>query len=202
VKRRQPPPVDARGAVQSVRRSVLLEYVTVGWNAAGSAVSLTTAAVTGSPALTGLGLASLVGIIEGWTIIIQLKGTTQRTRRSAQRLIGFAFLAIAACLLTQSMWVITGTRRPEPWGGGLAWSASSFVVMLLLARGEQSLGRRLGHHALVVGAKFRLVSAAVAGAVTLGLGANEAFAWWWADPAAALVIVACSLHLGLATLET
>jgi divalent metal cation (Fe/Co/Zn/Cd) transporter len=202
VKGREPPAVDATDTAELLRRGVLLEYVTMAWNSIGSAITLTIAAATDSPALAALGLASLAGIIEAWIVLIKLKGAPPNTQQSARRLMGFAFLAIAACLLTLSMWVVTGTRTPEPSGGGMAWSAASIVVMLLVAHCERSLGRRLGHRALANGARFRVVSAALAAAVTLGLGANAAFAWWWADPAAALVVAACSLHLGLATLET
>jgi divalent metal cation (Fe/Co/Zn/Cd) transporter len=197
----QPPTVDARDSVGLLRRGMRFEYLTLCWNMIGTAISLAAAVAAHSPALVGFGLASLIGTFASVIVVRKLTGENRERERRTQRLIGYAFLALVMYLLTQSMWVLTGTTRPEAPGLGLIWLAASFVVMLLLARGKRATGRRLGEPVLIAEATATLFNALLAGTVLAGLAANASLGWWWADPVAALMIVVYGLHHGLAALE-
>ena len=85
---------------------------------------------------------------------------------------------------------------------GTVWVALTVAVMLSLAVGKHSVGAQLGNPALVTEAKVTLIDALLAAAVLLGLLANAALGWSWADPAAALVIVYYAVREGIEALTT
>jgi divalent metal cation (Fe/Co/Zn/Cd) transporter len=69
--------------------------------------------------------------------------------------------------------------------------------MPLLARAKQRVGRRLNSAATVSEGGQNMICAYLSLALLVGLGANALFGWWWADPAAALVIAAVAVREGL-----
>lgn len=62
--------------------------------------------------------------------------------------------------------------------------------MPLLARAKRNVGRRLNSSATVSEASQNMIGAYLSVALLAGLLANALAGWWWADPAAALVIAA------------
>ena len=69
--------------------------------------------------------------------------------------------------------------------------------MPLLARAKRRVGRQLGlaRHREAK-ATQNMLCAYLSIALLVGLGANALFGWWWADPAAALVIAAVAAREG------
>ena len=63
-----------------LRRGLLLEYVTLGWNVVGTVVILAAATMADSVALAGFGLDSLIEIGASTVVIWQLRGTAGQTR--------------------------------------------------------------------------------------------------------------------------
>lgn len=173
-----------------LRRGLWLEYATLGWNVVGSAVVLGAAVLAGSVALAGFGLDSLIEIFASIVVVWQLTGsaTPQRERR-AMKLIGAAFFALAVYVLAQSSYTVLTQTHPATSPGGIAWLALTFVAMLALAWSKARTGQALQNPVLQTEARVTLVDAYLAAAVLAGLVLNALLGWWWADPAAGLVIV-------------
>jgi divalent metal cation (Fe/Co/Zn/Cd) transporter len=68
--------------------------------------------------------------------------------------------------------------------------------MFALAAGKRATGRALGNRVLQTEARVTLIDGLLAAAVLTGLILNAALGWWWADPAAAFVIVYYGLREG------
>jgi divalent metal cation (Fe/Co/Zn/Cd) transporter len=68
--------------------------------------------------------------------------------------------------------------------------------MLALAAGKARTGRALDNRVLQTEGRVTLIDGYLAAAVLLGLLANAALQWWWADPVAGLVIVYYGLREG------
>ena len=173
-----------------LRRGLALEYATLGWNVIGVGVLATAAIAAGSVALAGFGVDSLIEILASTVVIWQLRGADQpqRTRR-ALRVIALAFAALAAYITVQSIVVFAAGSHPGRSVAGAAWLAVTAAVMFALAYGKADTGRRLGNPVLRTEARITLIDGALACAVLTGVLLNAAFGWWWADPAAALVLV-------------
>jgi divalent metal cation (Fe/Co/Zn/Cd) transporter len=69
--------------------------------------------------------------------------------------------------------------------------------MPLLARAKRDVGRKLSSSAAVSEAGQNMICAYLSVALLAGLLANALAGWWWADPAAALVITAVAAKEGL-----
>jgi len=94
-----------------------LEYVTLGWNVVGSVVVLTAAALARSVALAGFGLDSLIEIVASLVVVWQLRGVAQGRDARALRIIGIAFVLLAAFIAAQSSYVLATGFRPHRSSG-------------------------------------------------------------------------------------
>jgi divalent metal cation (Fe/Co/Zn/Cd) transporter len=178
-----------------LRRGLLLEYTTLGWNVVGTTVVIAAAIRARSVALAGFGLDSLIEIFASVIVVWQLRGAADRDReRRALRLISFAFFALVAYVLAQSAYTLTTGQHPTPSIGGLVWLAATVLAMSLLAWGKYVTGRGLNNQVLMTEARVTLVDAYLAAAVLVGIGLNAALGWWWADPLSGLAIVYYGFH--------
>jgi divalent metal cation (Fe/Co/Zn/Cd) transporter len=172
------------------RRGLWLEYATLAWNVVGSVLVLTAAVVARSVALAGFGLDSLIEIVASLVVVWQLQEmqAIERERR-ALRVIGVAFLLLAVYVTAQSIYVLVSGVRPHHSLVGIVWLALTAAAMFALAAGKRATGRALGNRVLQTEARVTVIDGLLATGVLIGLILNAALGWWWADPAAAFVIV-------------
>lgn len=109
----------------------------------------------------------------------------------------FAFFALAAYTIVGSTLSLTGVTTPESSNVGIVLAAVSVVVMPFLSVLERRTGRELGSATVVADSKQTLICSLLSAAVLLGLVANAAFGWTWADALAALVIGAFAIREGI-----
>ena len=179
----------------------MLELVTLAWNVVGLIV-LTVAAVTAhSVALAGFGLDSLIEIGASTVVLWELSGTGEQRQRRALRLIALAFLALAAYITIQSLVVLVVGYHAQHSPLGITWTAITATVMFALAAGKARTGRLLSNPVLITEGRVTTIDALLAVAVLIGLVLNAALGWWWADPAAGLVIVYYALRESTAILS-
>lgn len=172
-----------------LRRGLLLEYITLGWNVVGTVVVIAAAVAAHSVALAGFGLDSLVEIGASTVVIWQLRGIHDKREQRALRLISVAFFALAFYILGQSARTFLLRVHPSTSPLGILWLALTLVAMLALAAGKHTTGTALNNQVLKTEARVTLVDAYLAASVLLGLVLNALCGWWWADPLASLVIV-------------
>ncbi|MGI8624225.1 MAG: cation transporter, partial [Solirubrobacteraceae bacterium] len=87
----------------------------------GAIVLVPTAAATGSVALAGFALDSVLEIGASGVVIWELAGNDDARRDRALRLIGYAFALLAAYLVTQSTIALATGHRPDASDIGLTW---------------------------------------------------------------------------------
>jgi len=109
--------------------------------------------------------------------------------RRALRLIAVAFVALTGYLLAQTIVVLAAGYHPRPSLLGIAWASLTAAAMFALALGKDRTGRDLANPALTTESRVTVIDGLLACAVLLGLVLNAGAGWWWADPAAGLVIV-------------
>jgi divalent metal cation (Fe/Co/Zn/Cd) transporter len=185
-----------------LRRGVLLEAATLAWNVAGVFVLAAAAIAARSVALAGFALDSLIEIVASTVVIWELTGQGRGRERPALRIIGGAFLALAAYIAAQAAYVLWVGRHPGHSPLGIAWTALTCAVMLVLAAAKHRTGHALGNLVLVTESRVTLVDAALAAAVLSGLVLNAAAGLWWADPLAGFVLVVYGVREGRAALRS
>jgi divalent metal cation (Fe/Co/Zn/Cd) transporter len=180
----------------TVRTSMGLEWLTLLWNVVGVAVLAYAAYRARSVALAGFGIDSLVEIGASVVVLWELRGIPGTRRAHGLRLIGLAFILLAVYLAVQSLIVIASGFHPLHSSLGIAWTAVTAGVMWILSRAKRVVGRALENPVLIAEGRVTMVDAILAAAVLAGLSLNAGLGWWWADPAAGLVIFAYAAKEG------
>ena len=175
-----------------------LEYGTIAWNIAESAITVGLGIAAGSLALIGFGTDSLVEIFASLVIVWHMvpghsSDSPQRTA-TALRLVGTAFLLLAMLLAAFSVRDLATGRRPEESIWGIAFLALTVAVMFSLAFAKRRIAEKLDSAPLRAEATMSLLDGFLATATLLGLAMNAWFGIWWADPAAALVISVAAIN--------
>jgi divalent metal cation (Fe/Co/Zn/Cd) transporter len=194
-----PPTVDS--ASRLLRAGYVLEGITLGWNVVGIVVLAVAAIAARSVALGGFGLDSLIEIGASTVVLWELSGAGEERQRKALRVIGLAFVILAAYLAAQSTYVLATGYHPRHSTVGIVWTAVTAVVMFGLAAGKTRVGRALNNPVLRTEGRVTLVDALLATAVMAGLALNAGLGWWWADPLAGYVILFYGLKEGGAALR-
>jgi divalent metal cation (Fe/Co/Zn/Cd) transporter len=185
-----------------VRRGLALNYLTLGYNTIEAIVSVAAGLVAGSVALVGFGVDSGIEVTASVAAQWRLRADFDRARRErveqvTRRVIGASFLALAAYVAVDSLTTLWKREPPAPSTVGLVILILSALVMPALARAKRQVAHALQSRALEADASQTSLCAYLSVIALVGVGLNAAFGWWWADPAAALVMVPIIAREGL-----
>jgi divalent metal cation (Fe/Co/Zn/Cd) transporter len=183
--------VDARPAV--VRRARVLNRITIGWNLVEGVVAVVAGVAAGSLSLIGFGLDSGIEVsastILAWRLYRERRGGCMADDdRLATRAIASSFLALTAYVWVEGARDLAGGNQAEVSVVGLVLVSVSVVMMPFLARAKRRLAPALGSRAAISEANQTMLCALLSGVVLVGLALNALAGWWWADPAAGIVI--------------
>jgi divalent metal cation (Fe/Co/Zn/Cd) transporter len=106
----------------------------------------------------------------------------------ALRIVGACFLALAAYVAFEAVAHLVTRADASRSAAGMVLTGASIVVMPLLARAKRRVGAALGSGALRADARQSDFCAYLSAIVLAGLLLDAALGWWWADPAAALLM--------------
>lgn len=176
-----------------------MEYFTLGWNVTEAAVAITAGLFAGSIALVGFGADSVVESLSSLILLWHFRSHEhdERRERLALRLVGACFLILAAYVAYDAAHTLIRHEPPEASWVGVALSILSLIVMPLLARAKRRVAARLNSAALAADSRQTDLCAYLSAILLGGLVLNAAWGWWWADPAAALVMVPIILREGV-----
>ena len=180
--------------LQYVQRGKRLQYFTLFWNSLEAIVAVGAGLVSGSAALVGFGIDSVIEVTSGAASLWRLHSESsdarrERAERITLRAVGSCFLALAAYVLTDAIAMLRSGEAPEESPVGIAIATASLVVMPLLARAKRKVAAGLGSAALHADARQTDFCLYLSAILLAGLALNAAFGLWWADPAAALIMV-------------
>ncbi len=186
-----------------VRRGRMLAWFTIVWNTIEGVASIAAGIAAGSIALIGFGVDSYVEVFAGSVIIWRLSkeqhgdAVSEVAEQRAVRLIALTFLFLAVGVGVESIRRLVSGERPDESWFGIGLAVVSLVIMPLLARAKKRVGERLGSRAVTADATETMLCVWLSAILLVGLGANAAFGWWWADPLAALGVVYVAAREGI-----
>jgi divalent metal cation (Fe/Co/Zn/Cd) transporter len=180
-----------RGAL--VERGRRLEHFTLAWNGFEAAVALISGIVAVSVALVGFGLDSVVETVSAGILLWRFRADAdverrERSERTAGRLVGVCFLLLAAYVAIESARTLWIKALPERSVPGILIAAAAVIVMPLLARAKRRAAAQLGSSALHADSRQADFCAYLSAILLVGLLLHALLGWWWADPAAALIM--------------
>ncbi|MDX6671982.1 MAG: hypothetical protein QOI91_2345 [Solirubrobacteraceae bacterium] len=176
-----------------MRRARLLAWLGLGWHLVEAAVAIFAGVVAGSVALIGFGADSLIEAAAGIVVIWLMAGgrsASPGSERRAQQLIASSFVVLAGYIGVESIRDFVAGHHPDASWVGIGLSVVTLATMPPLARAKRRVAEGLGSSATASESRQTMLCAYLSAALLAGLLANAALGWWWADPAAALVIAA------------
>jgi divalent metal cation (Fe/Co/Zn/Cd) transporter len=189
--------------VRHLDRGLLLEYASLGYNALEAIVGITFGLAASSVALIGFGLDSVVEASSAAILVWRLRAerfggrASEEVERRAVRLVALAFFALASYVGVRAIVDLVVGAEPEESIPGIALAIVSLVVMPLLVRAKRSAAENLGSRSLAADSKQTALCTVLSGFLLVGLAANAALGWWWADPLAGLAIAAFAVKEGV-----
>ena len=177
------------------RKALLLSYFTVGYNAVECLLALLAGYLSGSIALVGFGLDSLLESLSGGVMLWRFyphRGWSEaeevRLERRAVKIISYTFFILAVYIFYESAEKLILAKIPRPSLLGLAVALASSIVMPALYLVKFRTGESLGSVSLQADATQSLACGALSLALLIGLGLNYLFGLWQADPVIGLLI--------------
>ena len=170
------------------------------WHFVEFAIAVGAGVAAGSIALVGFGIDSLIECLAGFIIIWRFAGRrslSETAERRAQQLIAASYAILVVYIVVETTRSLVGGEQPEASWVGIGLAAFTAPTMPLLARAKRRVGHQLGSAATVSEAEQNQICAYLSIALLVGLLANALAGWWWADPAAALVIAAVAAKEGV-----
>jgi divalent metal cation (Fe/Co/Zn/Cd) transporter len=183
--------LDRRAVALRGRR---LEYFTIAWNSVEGLVAVVAGALAGSISLVGFGIDSFIEVTSGavllWRMVVDADvRKRERNEKLSLRIVGVSFLALAVYVGYESVSDLVIKKAPEHSIPGIVLACVSLVVMPLLSRSKKRVANELGSSAMHADAKQTDFCVYLSAILLFGLLLNAALGWWWADPAAALIMV-------------
>jgi len=187
-----------------VRRSTILNRLTIAWNAVEGIVAIAAGLAASSASLIGFGLDSGIevsaALVLAWRLRQERHDQCQAPADDiARKLVALSFALLAAFVGVSSILDLVNREAPDPSIPGIVIAALSLVVMPVAAAMKGRLAVALGSQAAVAEAAQTNVCALLSAALLIGLGANAALGWWWADPLGGLFIAAVSAVMAYRT---
>jgi divalent metal cation (Fe/Co/Zn/Cd) transporter len=172
-------------------------------------VAVASGLVAGSVALVAFGLDSAIEIVSATVVLVHLRAViagaapNEDHERRALRVIALTFFALAAYVSISAGIALVRAEHPQVSPVGMAVTAASVIVMPLLALAKRRVAGTLANQEepasaalLTADAAETALCAILSLATLIGVGANAAFSWWWADPVASLVVVYFAIREG------
>jgi|SRR6185503_5191415 len=177
-----------------VRRGILLNYLTIGYNTIEAIVSFAAGLVSGSVALVSFGVDSAIEVTSAGAAQFRLRADVdlarrERVERLTHRVIGFSFLTLAAYVVLDAGRSLFFREAPDRSVVGIVLLVMSVVIMPALARAKRKVATSLGSRALEADATQTSLCAYLSVIALGGVALNAFLGWWWADPVAALAMV-------------
>lgn len=193
------PQVGPEERARLVRRVRLLAWLGNGWHLAEFVIAFVAGLVAASPALISFSLDSLIESLAAFVIIWRFgvsRAHLETVERRAQQLVAASYALLVVYVVFEATRTLIGAHHPETSWVGIGLAAFTAPTMPLLAAAKRRVGRRLNSSATVSEAEQNQICAYLSIALLVGLLANAMLGWWWADPAAALVIAAVAAREG------
>jgi divalent metal cation (Fe/Co/Zn/Cd) transporter len=166
------------------------------WMLVEGGVATVAAIATGSIALLGFGVDSLIELASAAVVIWRfgsLRDSVAAAERTAQKLIAVSFATLAAYLTIDGIHALTvDSHARVTWVGG-AISAGALIAMPLLAQRKHRVARELDSASMSADATQSWLCALAAAVVLVSAAANAMFGWWWLDSIAGLSIAVLAL---------
>ncbi|MEJ7749138.1 MAG: hypothetical protein WKF56_07525 [Candidatus Limnocylindrales bacterium] len=186
-----------------LRRALWLSALSIAWSGIAGSIAVYTALVNGSLSLLGFGADAVIDSLASAALIWRFRVETRQPERAArvetlaERVVGFALIALAISLATAAVGALAAGAHAEGSFASTVLLIASTIVLPPLAVAKYQVARRLQSGALRGDSVLTAVAAVLALISLVSLAASTQLGLWWADAVAALVVAVIILREGL-----
>jgi divalent metal cation (Fe/Co/Zn/Cd) transporter len=186
--------VAASSRVSLIAAALRLSFFTIAWNGLIGASGFVVALFTGSLALAGFALTAVLdssaSAVLVWRFMHERRDplAAERVERRAQAVVAMAMMAVGLYVAVQAVRALAGRSHADESALGFVVATVSVLVLPWLGRQKLRVAAALPSAALRGDGVLTLAAAGLAAITLLALYVSSALGWWWADPAAALII--------------
>lgn len=193
------------GRGEFVRRGILLEYFTIGWNLLEGLIAVGSGIAAGSPSLIGFGFDSFIESTSGFALLWRLRvddeHLRERREQIALRVVGSCFLILAAYVAYDSITTLIYRQSPQRSYVGIGVTLISLIVMPILAHKKRAVAVSIRSKALEADSRQTDLCVYLSAITLGGLVLTATLGWWWADPVAALLMTTIIIKEGIEALR-
>lgn len=187
--------------VVSARR---VSAASAAWTLTASAAAITIGLADESLALVAFGAVQLFDFAADVVLVIHFRAAergqdAEHLERVVLRTVSAGLITVGLAAMVSSIRHLVDHQAAHSSTAAIVLATASLVVLSLLAYRKREIALRLPSRALHADGQLTAVGAVLAAVTLKGAAATAAFDWWWADPAAALLIGAGAIGLGLLT---
>lgn len=197
-------PHDAR-AERLTRRLAVIGFA---WHLIEAVLAIYLGIAAGSIALLAFGLDSVIELFAGAVIIWRMSGVRAQSHahvgaeRRAARMIGVSFYVLAVYVAAHSVYALATSHQAGESIGGIILAIVTVLTMQPLAVAKRRAAQRAQSASAESEAQQTSLCVYLAIVMLAGLVLNAALGWWWADPAAALIIATLAVYEGRKIMRT
>jgi divalent metal cation (Fe/Co/Zn/Cd) transporter len=186
-----------------IRAGRKIEYLSIAWTSLEGAVGVTAGLLAGSVALIGFGIDSIIEVASSVILLWRLSEHPHANERekTAQRLVGICFLALAAYISFDALHDLITHEPPRVSYFGIVYAGACIIVMPLLAGAKRRAAAKLNSDAFHADSHQSDICAYLSVILLIGLALNALIGWWWADPVAALCMLPVIIKEGISGLR-
>jgi divalent metal cation (Fe/Co/Zn/Cd) transporter len=184
------------------RQVRLLSWGTLVWLAFDGAIGMTAGIAANSVALIGWGLDCAIQAAAALIVLWRFTGVRAQFTTPdelARRVVGVSFFLLVPYIVVVAVNQLAAGDGARGSLVGVTLAAIDAALMPFIGRAKQRLGAQLGSAATSGAGRQNVLCAYLSVGVLIGLGANLALGWWWADPSVALLVAAACLEAGWKT---
>ena len=196
----------AMSRAETSRQGRKLEYFTIAYNSLEGVIAIVAGLIAGSIALVGFGFDSLIEVTSGVALLWRLRADVDEERRErveaiTLRIVGGCFIVLAVYVAFDAIKFLWKHEAPNESLPGIILAAASLAVMPVLVRAKRKVARGIKSNALMADSKQTELCTYLSAILLGGLLLNALLGWWWADPAAALIMVPIIANEGIEALR-
>ncbi len=185
-----------------VRRARALAWASLAWMTAEGLIAVGAGLAASSIALLGFGIDSAIEGLASVVVLWRFWGTrawSLQAERRAQRMVAAQFFVLAPYVAAEAIHSLAAGEEPQASWVGIGLTAASAVSMPFFGLAKRRVGTALASPATVGEGAQNLLCAYLSLGVLAGLALNAGAGFWWADPAAGLVVAGVAAREGLRT---
>jgi divalent metal cation (Fe/Co/Zn/Cd) transporter len=184
------------------RRARRLAQFTIGYNIVEAAIMIGAGIAAGLVSVIGFGVDSGIESISAVLVLSQISirlrhgHSHEDTERRVLKAVALTFFLLAAYVVGQGVRDLVSDETPDQSPLGMAVLLASLIVMPILGRAKQQVGRELGDNLILADAAETWICLLMSVSTLLGLVAFRLSGAAWIDPVAGFVVAAFAVYEG------